>query len=1394
MEQAFNPHIVNNTLSVDGQGNIVVQGNKESVTINMNQPDPDLAEKLAKLGTTLEAVFRMGLNDRGELLDKMDQLMAIYPLPENMPVLLAKGSKAFFERLMGKFGRYGTLKMSAHILGFMVKSLGEDMGEENGPYKPETTLAHYWQSQKSTNILLKGHEGSGKTVSFLWLWKHYLLGENPNTIPIYISLNEYNRASKEEQREFILQYIAKNYLGVHRLENSMGTALKAWIESTPSQRTSPKILLLLDGLNEITGDITPLLSDLKEYWVPESLSRGIQIVVSSRYDSNHIFSSNFKAFHTQPLSEYCIKTFLDEHEVLKEHPGKISYPTNKKNLDELLRSPMMLDMYVQVKMEELGLLGEENHKINYDLTSFKRPVLTTPELIWNFIETKIARFESENDNQELRTRGHFLVQYLIPYIAFEMERENLTEIEEDKLEGIVNAAFQRFSTEGFFNRFSYRRAIKRYRKFIGAFDIGKLSVIREIARFEELLEEFAHELYPIAKEGFSLRFLHHSFQEFFAAKHLLNEIHFSLERQELPPVLKEGILPHNLHKTLGEMTEDYLPLTKNPEGRTGKRTVLMDVWELCRGIVDRNQLGYTVWNILSIWKAARGSLDGIDFSHIHTSEFNFNGEDLEACIWDYSYLAPKQIFPQGHRKEINKVRVSPCGSFLASAGKDQLAKIWSTKAFMHLQTFGGEHGHQAQIWSMTFSPDSQRLLTGGKDCKLIEWDIGTGACRQVFRGHRAPIRGLMYHSTGDRVYSVCEESITEDGTMEEGILCEWSLKHGKCMFSLSLPDSGGLTALSRIAKGNDMLVGSQRGNIYRIGGEGRILRDIFDPQDPTLPMTLAGTDDQGEIVEMELELGGSHVLALDSSPCGNKFVALSIQELVDPASSSSFYRWRIQEWSFLEKKVIQTFEFAEEIEPEVNRNAKMVDIAYHPSGESLLLAGLDDNLYEWAVLGPDALMKNQKASSTGPVQVLPPAQMPTQSYVGHVRRASSVACMPHENIFYSGSYDGSLIRWSQATGQVLTQFPPSISPYNRILKVPGEAQYFAFSENERLHKWNLSQAKLSREDNKPISLTVYSAAYFQGENEPLIMMVGERGWIQSMKPDGEIVRRFQTGRSFLDIFRENSEESSLSAQRTLTSVDVNEELGIFFTGDMKGNLIYGNVNLQRSSIKMLPFSELVGSSDAITKIVQSPIEEDHRVAICTRRGKILVLELREGKLHPIGSPMIHNEESGAYVYAMDFNGEQLLTGGTDGVVKEWDLETSIGNPIWKSSDPDTLTVLTYNSDSQRILLSTRSNPYLHELSFQMDSGRNIEQKETKVFKGHTDYILDAIYDDEEKYIITIGQDGQMIKWDRESEEAVLAITNVPGVRVKGLDFREVFWTEPLTDSQYASLHLYAAKV
>jgi WD40 repeat protein len=111
---------------------------------------------------------------------------------------------------------------------------------------------------------------------------------------------------------------------------------------------------------------------------------------------------------------------------------------------------------------------------------------------------------------------------------------------------------------------------------------------------------------------------------------------------------------------------------------------------------------------------------------------------------------------------------SPDGSRALSGSQDKTVRVWDVERGSSLATL---RGHTHSVWSVAWSPDSSRAISGSWDRTIRIWDVKSRDCLATLEGHAAEILSVACSPDGTRVLSGSKDTT----------LRIWDLQSGRCL-------------------------------------------------------------------------------------------------------------------------------------------------------------------------------------------------------------------------------------------------------------------------------------------------------------------------------------------------------------------------------------------------------------------------------------------------------------------------------------------------------------------------------------------------------------------------------------------------------------------------------------
>ncbi|MGM3307924.1 protein kinase domain-containing protein [Anabaena sp. WFMT] len=147
----------------------------------------------------------------------------------------------------------------------------------------------------------------------------------------------------------------------------------------------------------------------------------------------------------------------------------------------------------------------------------------------------------------------------------------------------------------------------------------------------------------------------------------------------------------------------------------------------------------------------------------------------------------------GHSNSINSIVYSPDGNTLASAGRDQVIKLWNTSTGGLIKILTG---HSDWINSLAYSPDGKILISGSRDKTIKVWNVSTGREIRILAGHNNSVCFLSYSPDGNTLAS---------GSADKTIKL-WNVSTGKVIITLK-EHSDSVLSLAYSPEGNTLASG-----------------------------------------------------------------------------------------------------------------------------------------------------------------------------------------------------------------------------------------------------------------------------------------------------------------------------------------------------------------------------------------------------------------------------------------------------------------------------------------------------------------------------------------------------------------------------------------------------------
>jgi len=275
----------------------------------------------------------------------------------------------------------------------------------------------------------------------------------------------------------------------------------------------------------------------------------------------------------------------------------------------------------------------------------------------------------------------------------------------------------------------------------------------------------------------------------------------------------------------------------------------------------------------------------------------------------------------GHTDWVFSVSFSPDGQYIVSGSKDFSVRVWSAESGELVRTL---EGHTAVVHSVSFSPDGQYIVSGSKDKSIRVWSVESGELVRTLEGHTHDVNSVSFSPDGQSIVS---------GSDDETIRV-WSVESGELVWTFGDNWEGG-------------------------GGVSEAVMSVsFSPDGQYI---VSGTND-GMIHVWSVE-SGELVWTLEGHTGGVYSVSFSPDGLYIVSGSEDF---SVRVWSVQSGELVRTLE---------GHTGEVNSVLFSRDGQSIVSGSDDKTIRVWSVETGELVRTEQQSHRVDDVSLSSSAQI-----------------------------------------------------------------------------------------------------------------------------------------------------------------------------------------------------------------------------------------------------------------------------------------------------------------------------------------------------------------------------------------------------------------------------------
>ncbi|MGK7904945.1 MAG: caspase family protein [Hormoscilla sp.] len=286
----------------------------------------------------------------------------------------------------------------------------------------------------------------------------------------------------------------------------------------------------------------------------------------------------------------------------------------------------------------------------------------------------------------------------------------------------------------------------------------------------------------------------------------------------------------------------------------------------------------------------------------------------------------------GHENSVWSVAFSPDGKRIVSGSKDNTIGLWDLEGNPIGEPF---RGHENSVWLVAFSPDGKRIVSGSSDNTIRLWDLEGNPIGEPFRGHENEVLSVAFSPNGKRIVSGSSDNTIGLWDLEGNQIVEHFRGHENSVWSVAFSPDG-----TRIVSGSDDntiglwdLEGNQIGEPFR-GHENSVWSVAFSPDGKRI---VSGSDDntiglwdlEGNQIVEPFRGHENSVWSVAFSPDGTRIVSGSDDNT-------------IRLWDLEGNQIVEPFRGHEN---------SVWSVAFSPDGKRIVSGSSDNTIGLWDLEG-----------------------------------------------------------------------------------------------------------------------------------------------------------------------------------------------------------------------------------------------------------------------------------------------------------------------------------------------------------------------------------------------------------------------------------------------------------